>query len=140
MQEETVLQELISCRVEHYRNNHKIYRPDDALCNNEQEREEVEFLLNKQSSFYSRHDPLIVTLHASETCSCTLRCECNRQFYWYYHCYLLDECSCRENCLTALPCRHIYCKHAYYPLFYDNRVKKKPESLINGIKRICIFL
>ena len=122
MQEETLLQELISCRVEHYRNYHKTFRPDDdvdwddepypeySLYDNDQEREEVKNLLNEEV----KYDPPIITLYALETCSCTLGCECNRQFYWYYYCYLSDECFCREDCLTALACRHIHCLHAHY--------------------------
>ena len=63
MQEETLLQELISCRVENYRNYHKSFPDDDAdwddepypeysLYNNDQEREEVKYLLNQQPSIY----------------------------------------------------------------------------------------
>ena len=83
----------------YYRNYHKTFRPDDdvdlddepypeySLYDNDQEREEVKNLLKEEV----KYDPPIITLYALENCSCTLGCECNRQFYWYYYCYLFDE-------------------------------------------------
>lgn len=121
MQNEYVLRELMSYRIEHYRDYHKHYCPDDDwdgdsypeedLYTNEQERAEIEYALSTQTS---RHEPRIATLYSLTSCPCSIHCQCDRTFYWYYTCFLLNECHCVESCLEKLPCRHIYCKHDYY--------------------------
>ncbi len=115
MQNEYALKELMSYRVKHYRNYHKYYRSDDDwdgdsypekdLYTKEQERAEIEYALSKQTSFFTRHEPLIATLHLLLSCPCSIHCQCDRTFYWYYEGFLFNESQCAEYCLEKLPCR-----------------------------------
>ena len=99
-----ILRELMSYRVGHYRNFHfqagtdqpgdgwdepEPY-PVERLYTNEQERTEMNYAFS-----------LITTPFRSTGC------KCYRLFYWYYECFLLDECQCQYNCCKILHCRYI---------------------------------